>query len=129
QTAPFIVRSTGQQITVLGTAFNISAYPDEQEIRTTLVNGAVKVTATDHDMPDQSPVTNHQSRKEGPSLIIKPGEQSILRGEEIQVSTVDVSVFTGWKNGEFVFRGTELGDAMKQLSRWYDLEVVYEGDV
>ncbi len=129
QPAPFIVRSTGQQITVLGTAFNISAYPDEQEIRTTLVNGAVKITATDHDMSDQSPITSHQSRKEDPSLIIKPGEQSILRGEEIQVSTVDVSVFTGWKNGEFVFRGTELGDAMKQLSRWYDLEVVYEGDV
>src|SRR5690606_30339212 len=70
QPAPFIVKTRGQETVVLGTAFSISAYPDQEAVKTTLANGSVRVTSLKGITADQSPVTNHQS------LILAPGEQS-----------------------------------------------------
>lgn len=109
---PFLVKTHHQTVEVLGTQFNISAYSDEPEVKTTLVEGSVKV-----DLTNNTPT------------ILKPGQQSIVHNEKTTVNEVDVSAFIGWKEGYFVFNGTELQEAMKQLSRWYDVEVTYEGTV
>lgn len=111
ESKPFRVISRDQEVEVLGTQFNLSAYPDEITTKTTLVEGAVQLGGGD--------VT----------IRLSPGEQGILANGKIQVETVDVAAYVGWKSGEFVFNGIELRDAMKQLSRWYDVEVVYEGKI
>lgn len=115
---PFVVRSAEQEITVLGTEFNISAYPDETETTTTLVSGAVKVTMG----PGPSPVTTHQS-------LLKPGEQAIVSAGGLKKRKVDVASAIAWKKGLFDFSDTELRTVMKQLSRWYDMEIEYRGTI
>src|SRR5690606_11094862 len=90
---PFRVISKGQTVEVLGTQFNISAYADEAEIKTTLVEGRVKVNAA-------------ESPFEG--LLLVPGEQAILTGTMMRKQQVDVEQFIAWKDGLFSFRETEL---------------------
>ena len=109
---PFIVNANGMQVEVLGTAFNISAYPNE-EYQTTLVNGSVKVSA-----------------EKGESLILKPSQQATiaLGSNSIQVRTVDTSFYTSWVKGKINFKDQRLEDIMKTLSRWYDMNVVYENE-
>lgn len=109
---PFKVLTAGQAVEVLGTEFNISAYPDDRETKTTLVTGSVQVTGSDNE-----------------TLKLSPNQQATLRGKTLSVKKVDVTPFTDWKAGFFSFRETSLRDAMKQLSRWYDLEVEYDGSV
>lgn len=111
---PFRVVSRGQSVEVLGTQFNVSAYADENEIKTTLVEGRVKVNA------DASPF-------EG--LLLAPGEQAILTGTVMQKQQVDVEQFIAWKDGLFSFRETELHAVMGQLSRWYDVTIAYQDNV
>lgn len=107
---PFKVISNGQQVEVLGTQFNISAYPDEPVVRTTLVEGSVQVAL----------VTDHQ-----PPTTLTPGQQAITRGAQLEVRDVDVALFTAWKAGDFRFHGTPLVEVLHQLERWYDVEVDY----
>ena len=109
---PFIVSAKGMQIEVLGTTFNISAYPGE-EYRTTLVSGSVKVEAGG-----------------GESLILKPSQQaSLMPGSgDIQVRTVDTAFFTSWVKGKINFKDQRLEDIMKILSRWYNIEVNYSNE-
>lgn len=106
---PFIVHTQGMQIEVLGTVFNISAYPGE-EYRATLVSGSVKVDAG-----------------AGGSLVLKPSQQASLMpgGSELQVRTVETAFYTSWVNGKINFKDQRLEDIMKILSRWYDIEVEY----
>lgn len=110
---PFIVRTPSQEVTVMGTQFNIAAYEDEPQIKTTLVEGAVEVM--------------NLKSKTAHRLI--PGQQSIVQNGNTAIHDVDVYAYIGWKEGYFLFNGTELRDAMKQLSRWYDIEIVYEGAI
>ncbi|WP_257667213.1 FecR family protein [Parapedobacter tibetensis] len=111
QKIPFKVTSNGQIVEVLGTQFNVAAYPDESEVKTTLVEGSVRVVST----------TNHQS-----PVMIKPGEQATNRGATIEITTVDTDQYIAWKNGRFYFKRTPLEEIMRQVSRWYDVEVVYQ---
>ncbi len=112
---PFRIQSQGQTIEVLGTAFNISSYPDDSLTATTLVEGKVKVFVTAR--PDIQT-----------SLL--PGSQSLLpKGkQEIKQHTVDTRVYTAWKDGKFVFVDQPLKDMMKTLARWYDVEVVFTNE-
>lgn len=106
---PFIVQVNGMQVEVLGTSFNISAYPNET-YQTTLVNGSVKVaTAT------------------GESCILAPHQQaSVTPGTpNIEVCTVDADIYTSWIQGKIHFKDRRLEDIMKSLARWYDMEVIY----
>jgi len=106
---PFIVTAKGMEVQVLGTAFNIMAYTDEDAVKTTLVQGAVKINA---------------------GRILHPGEQAVLRTSgELLVSKPDMEEILGWKNGEFNFKETNISTIMRQVSRWYDVEVKYEGDM
>lgn len=103
---PFFVETEKQVIQVLGTTFNINAYKDEPYIQTTLVEGSVKVTLAG-------------SVK---SVLLQPGQQSIV-GEDIQVSRADMKAQLAWVKGDFIFQGNQLGEVLRQLSRWYDIEV------
>lgn len=107
---PFRIMSKGQQVEVLGTQFNISAYADENSAKITLVKGSVRVV----------PTADHQP------VIIKPGEQATVRSSGIHVASVDTNQYIAWKEGRFHFRRTPLEDVMRQVSRWYDVEVVYQ---
>lgn len=107
---PFVVKLNGMEVEVLGTTFNVSAYENE-EYQTTLVSGTVKVAS-----------------ESGISKILHPSEQaSYTKGsEDISVRKVDVSLYTSWINGKIYSKDRRLEDIMKSLSRWYDMEVVYE---
>ncbi|WP_440133938.1 FecR family protein [Chitinophaga sancti] len=101
---PFIVKSGGQEVRVLGTAFNIMAYTDEDEIQTALVSGAVRVNET----------------------LLKPGFEAHYSRDGIQVIPSNLEVVTAWKNGLFYFKDASLQTVMNQLQRWYDIEVIYQ---
>ncbi|WP_316794695.1 FecR family protein [Pedobacter frigoris] len=104
---PFIVSSDNQEVKVLGTHFNISAYDDDGYIKTTLLQGSVKVNAT----------------------YLKPGQQATLIEKNIVVKEVDVQNAIDWKNGKFILKDDDLKTIMRKLSRWYDIEVEYSGNV
>ena len=97
-----------QEVDVLGTSFDINAYADEPEIRTTLLTGAVKT--------------------EG--VTLKPGQQAAWTlNRPVRVrSDADVEEAIAWKNGKFIFSGGDIQSVMRQLERWYDVEVDYKGD-
>jgi len=113
QAWPFRVVSAGQTVEVLGTELNITAYENEPEMKTTLVQGSVQIV-------------NHISNT---SNLLKPGEQAINRGGSMVVLKVDVSQFTAWKDGFFYFDGLAPNIALDQLERWYDIEVAYQGSI
>jgi ferric-dicitrate binding protein FerR (iron transport regulator) len=119
---PFIlILANNAEIKVLGTSFNVNAYENENKVRATLLEGSVKVTAS-----TSSGVAN------GAAAILKPHQQAQLTqaGNDIAViNNVDVDKVVAWKNGVFNFEGVDLTEVMKQLERWYDIEVVYEGEV
>lgn len=117
---PFNVVSNGQTVQVLGTQFNISAYADEPEIKTTLVEGSVRVIPT---AKDPEPL-----RRQETSTTLAPGEQSTIRGTAIVINTVDTYLYTAWKDNDFVFRNEPLPSVMRQIARWYDVEVNYAKD-
>ncbi|MFC3199139.1 FecR family protein [Parapedobacter deserti] len=108
---PFRVISKGQTVEVLGTQFNVSAYDDEPETKTTLVEGRVRVGVN------------------GQSSTLKPGQQSATKAGNIAISGVDVSRATAWKDGYFNFTDMTLHEVMRQLGRWYGLEIEYEGQI
>jgi transmembrane sensor len=110
---PFHVQVGEMNVQVLGTSFNINAYPDEGAIKTTLLEGSVCVNAY----------------KRLQTLI--PGQQAqVSRQKAIKiVKDADIDQVMAWKNGLFNFEGASLEEVMKQLERWYDIEVVYESGV
>jgi len=110
---PFVVRSGEAAVKVLGTHFNIMAYQDEPIFKTTLAEGSVALS------------------KNGRQEILKPGQGGIITSgtNDIIVASTDVEQDLAWKNGNFYFQKTELSTIMKQLARWYDLEIRYAGAV
>nr|WP_315418244.1 FecR domain-containing protein [uncultured Pedobacter sp.] len=108
---PFIVSTRGQQIRVLGTSFNVNAYQDDNKTITTLVNGRVQLS--------------RDGKNEAPQL--HPGEQSVLAGAGFEIAEVDASLFVAWKDGQFRFKATPLTEVMRQIERWYNLDVDYTG--
>lgn len=101
---PFKVTKDEMEITVLGTHFNANAYDDESIIKVTLLEGSVKVNNT----------------------IIKPGQQAQVGTDVKVISNVNVDEVMAWKNGRFQFGGAGIEEVMRQIARWYDVEVVYE---
>jgi transmembrane sensor len=104
---PFKVSVHDQLIEVLGTAFNVNAYNNEETISTTLLSGSVRVQ----------------------DVIMKPGQQAQVSGQRIQLVDADAQQAIAWKKGLFNFENVGLHEAMRQLERWYDIRVVYEPDV
>lgn len=113
-TMPFVVkiasRNETEKVEVLGTRFNINAYDDEKSITTTLVEGRIRM------------------QKNGDTLILKPGEQSVLAGDKWEVNdNVNKDKIIAWKSETFYFSGDDIKSIMRQLERWYNIEVKYEG--
>lgn len=109
-TRPFFVEVGGQQIEVLGTSFNVNAYADEPVVRTTLIEGKVKV---------KSAATER---------ALDPRWQAVNKGGAIDLKAlndVEVDAVLAWKNGAFSFNSADLPTVMRQLARWYDIEVEY----
>jgi ferric-dicitrate binding protein FerR (iron transport regulator) len=132
QKMPFKVNVNNQaQIEVLGTHFNVKAYDDEPSLKVTLLEGMVKVIKEAEGKGQRAKNTNDE-------IILKPGEQAIISlssparpdgrsGRPIsQPIPVQTDVVMAWKNGVFDFNDITFQDAMAQLERWYDIEVVYE---
>jgi transmembrane sensor len=114
---PFIVKTKNQDVTVLGTHFNISGYDDEHVTTTTLVEGSVRVSSFDVAIGRRTEV-------------LKPNQQSIQnQSGGMQVRNVDVSEALDWKNGEFIFKRESLQNIMRRVSRWYDVQIIYESGV
>jgi len=103
----------GGTIEVLGTSFNIMAYSDETAERATLVDGSIRYSHGNN------------------SALLKPAEQSVLdaRGDLKTVHHVNVDEITAWKNGYFHFDHSSLESTMRQLARWYDITVEYQGTI
>jgi ferric-dicitrate binding protein FerR (iron transport regulator) len=115
---PFVVHVSaaedkGMDVRVLGTQFNVMAYDNEAEIRTTLLEGAVKVMKGDK------------------SRVLAPGQQAKLdkQGGLTLDANADVELAMAWKNGFTSFKSADIRSIMRQVERWYDIDVVYEGDV
>ncbi|PPL03771.1 FecR family protein [Parapedobacter indicus] len=113
QHVPFKVIAHGQVIEVLGTEFNVSAYADDPETKTTLVEGNVRVKAVG------SGGTNLSSS----FSYLKPGQQAVTRGSFLDISEVDIFDYTAWRDGMIVLNGARLADVMRQVERWYDVVV------
>jgi len=110
---PFYVQTNDVTIQVLGTHFNIMAYPEEGKVAATLTAGAIKLAYKNQE------------------ALLKPGEQGIVRPEmaNLEVRKVETAPVLAWKNGLFQFDNTDLHTLMRQLSRWYDIEIAYEDGV
>ncbi|HEY9258096.1 FecR family protein [Chitinophaga sp.] len=107
---PFRVKVNGTTIAVLGTQFNIMAYANEQTMAVTLLTGAVNVS------------------NNGVVKKLQPGQQArVSANNSISVTEADTQAAVAWKNGFFIFDRADITTVMRQLERWYDIEVVYEG--
>jgi len=104
---PFVVKSKNQEVTVLGTHFNVNTYDDEPNTKTTLLEGSVKVN----------------------EAVLKPGQQSILARGKINVIPADLTETMAWQKGDFVFKNEALESIMRKICRWYNVEVIYVGKI
>lgn len=110
---PFYTTAKGITLKDIGTEFNINAYDDEPGVATTLVEGSVSIT----------PDATHQA------VLLKPGQQATLKNNAIIVKAVDVDDIIAWKNGQTSFKTGDIQEIMRQVSRWYDVDVEYQGDI
>jgi transmembrane sensor len=109
---PFKVISGKQTLEVLGTHFNINAYPDEKTINTTLLEGSVKIL----------------KKYTGDSVTLKPGQQA-KSGIDLQVTNVNTKDAIAWKNGYFIFSHENIESIMRKISRWYDVDIEYKENI
>jgi transmembrane sensor len=112
-TKPFKVLAGGMETEVLGTKFNINSYSDEATLRTTLLEGSVRVV-------------KRETGKEN-SVILKPGQQAVFGpNSPLTINhSPDLEEVMAWKNGKFVFNDVAIEEVMRQLERWYDVEIIY----
>lgn len=105
---PFIVTSNGQRVEVLGTHFNVSVYPDEKTATTTLLEGSITIN----------------------NVLLKPNQEAVLMGRGgLVISNVEASDAMAWKDGKFRFNNTDLEVVLRQLGRWYDVDIRYIGEI
>lgn len=111
---PFVVSTErNMQIEVLGTSFNVKAYSNEPSVKTTLLDGAVRVSANNT------------------TQLLKPQQQAQLTNDGTMhlMTNVDVSSVIAWKNGVFEFNSTDIQSVMREISRWYNVDIAYEGKI
>ena len=112
---PFRVKSGSQTVEVLGTRFNINSYGDEGVIKTTLLEGSIQVNA---------------NVRKDKGIVLRPGQQAQLSSRQaLKVSEVNTSQVMAWKEGYFRFEGIGIKELMQHVSRWYDMEIEYQGEV
>jgi ferric-dicitrate binding protein FerR (iron transport regulator) len=109
----FIVDANGITTEVLGTHFNINSYANEGSTKVTLIEGSVKV----------------ESGNGRESVVIKPGQQAQIADKISVENNVDIEQVLAWKNGQFVLKGTDVAALMRQVERWYDVDVIFAGKI
>jgi len=108
---PFIVKVNSAEVKVLGTHFNIMAYQDEEEVKTTLLEGSVKFTNGNNS-----------------NMLVRGQQLQLLKNGELKTfNNVDVDYVTSWRNGMFHFENADIEHVMRQLSRWYNVDVEFKG--
>ena len=110
---PFVVKTYKQEVKVLGTHFNINSYENEPYTKTTLLEGSVAVS----------------EKENGNKLLLSPGEAAFNNGRSLKMQVVNTDADVSWKNGYFTFKKADLKTVMRQFSRWYNVEIEYEGKV
>jgi ferric-dicitrate binding protein FerR (iron transport regulator) len=109
---PFIVRTKDADIRVLGTHFNVNSYADENLTRVTLSEGSVEI------------------KSDSLTQVIKPGMQAAIeKGKHIWILPVDTSLYMAWKEGYFRWKDENIASIMRQVSRWYDVDISIENDI
>lgn len=108
---PFIVNTDRQQVQVLGTHFNINSYNDEPRTATTLLEGSIRVMAA------------------GKEEVLRPGQQAEVNRTTLEITDANVTVATAWKDGQMAFKKTDIQTVLRQISRWYNVDVEYQGKV
>jgi transmembrane sensor len=111
---PFIVQKGEMTMQVLGTHFNVNTYEDEDAMKTTLLEGSVKILRGSN------------------SSVLRPGQQAILGNNNGQIQVINdanIEEVMAWKNGLFHFNNSSLQDVMRQIARWYDVEIEYKGAI
>lgn len=113
---PFVVEKDEMRIEVLGTYFNVNTYEDESDMKVTLLEGSVIVTS---------------AGSEAPGVKLRPGQQASVNNTDALSITndIDLEVVMAWKNGLFDFNRADIKAIMRQIGRWYDLEIIYEGNI
>lgn len=117
KSTPFIVKLKDVSVEVLGTSFLVNAYQDVDEMKTTLIEGKVAINTSQYEGFERT--------------ILKPGQQAVLNKatKNMEVRTVDIDHMQAWKSGHFVFQHDRITSVMKAIALWYDVEVVYKGDL
>ncbi|RZM26847.1 MAG: FecR family protein, partial [Pedobacter sp.] len=108
---PFKVIANQQEVEVLGTQFNMNAYPEQKSVKTTLVEGKVLVS------------------NKSEHLMLLPNQQAITSSEKTYIKAVNVNNYTAWREGKFSFDGKTFEETMSEIARWYDLTVVYKNSI
>jgi transmembrane sensor len=111
---PFIVTSGNHQVQVLGTHFDISSYSDDKTVKTTLLEGSVKISAIRGSILHTG--------------VLTPGQQSVYDGIGVKISAVDTDEAIAWHMGYFMFQREKLESILKKVSRWYDVQVIYQNE-
>jgi transmembrane sensor len=117
--ATFTVKTRRQEVTVLGTGFNVSAYEESPQTVTTLVHGRVRVTD----------LNSGRKERQAGTWVLEPGFQAVTTAQHTKTAAANLESAIGWKNGDFVFDGSSIQEIMQQLSRWYDIDIQYRGAV
>ena len=143
---PFVVKSKNQEVTVLGTHFNINSYSDEPGTKTTLLEGSVQVSTlqplalsgrdahraervngsegnSNSSLPTRGISPRGGERFGG--VVLKPNEQSVLVNGKIVVKQVDPALAVDWKNGQFIFESEPLPSILRRVARWYNVTIIY----
>jgi len=111
---PFMIHTAKQDVTVLGTHFNINAYADEPNTRTSLLEGSVKVAKLN----------------DAASVIIKPGQAALVgdasSAAKIRIAAIDTDEAVAWKNGYFMFDSENLESILRKVARWYDVDITWQ---
>lgn len=108
---PFQVTAGEIEVRVLGTEFNVMAYPDADRIETTLVEGSISL--------------NKRGTSATKAIILKPGEKAIYKEGELNVNDTDITLATNWMQKGFHFKSTPFKEMVVRLERWYDVDIVY----
>ena len=116
---PFIVSTPEVKVKVLGTGFDVSAYPEDKQVKTTLVHGKVMVYQVNGDGLVMK------------KAILLPGEQSVfwVAGKTFSVKKVNTNNYTAWRNGKLIFKDTPLSEVIKQIDRWYNVKTFVHDEV
>lgn len=111
---PFIVSAGQINVKVLGTEFNVMAYPDADRIETTLVDGSVAL--------------NQKGADENSRIVLKPGQKAVFIDGHLDVAPANLEMETTWTNKGFYFQSTSFEELVRRLERWYDVDIVIDSD-